>query len=176
MEWRAWRIDGHVQSLGCAAMAVGEVSTGMWWQAGCTLGSARTCRAFSIMLRGRSSSAGKESACNAGESGSFPGLGRSTGEGISYHSSIVGLLWWFSWWGTRLQCWRPRFDPWVGKVPCRRDRLPTLVLWPGELTKNRTRLSNFHFHFILRSTGRAARGVFMGVWQVLLALVSISDK
>ena len=30
------------------------------------------------------SSAGKESACNAGESGSIPGLGRSPGEGIGY--------------------------------------------------------------------------------------------
>ena len=24
------------------------------------------------------------------------------------------------------------FDPWVGKIPCRRDRLPTPVFWPGE--------------------------------------------
>ena len=31
-----------------------------------------------------SSSAGKESACNAGDSDSIPGLGRSAGEGIGY--------------------------------------------------------------------------------------------
>ena len=24
------------------------------------------------------------------------------------------------------------FDPWVGKVPWRRERLPTPVFWPGE--------------------------------------------
>ena len=30
------------------------------------------------------SSVGKESACNAGEPGSIPGLGRSTGEGMGY--------------------------------------------------------------------------------------------
>ena len=30
------------------------------------------------------SSVGKESACNAGDSGLIPGLGRSTGEGIGY--------------------------------------------------------------------------------------------
>ena len=30
------------------------------------------------------SSVGKESACNAGDPGSIPGLGRSPGEGISY--------------------------------------------------------------------------------------------
>ena len=28
--------------------------------------------------------------------------------------------------------WRPRFDPWVGKIPWRRERLPTPVFWPGE--------------------------------------------
>ena len=31
-----------------------------------------------------------------------------------------------------LQCRRPRFDPWVGKIPWRRERLPTPVFWPGE--------------------------------------------
>ena len=27
----------------------------------------------------------------------IPGLGRSTGEGIATHSSILGLPWWLSW-------------------------------------------------------------------------------
>ena len=27
----------------------------------------------------------------------------------------------------------PGFDPWVGKIPQRRERLPTPVFWPGEL-------------------------------------------
>ena len=27
---------------------------------------------------------------------------------------------------------RPGFDPWVGKISWRRDRLPTPVFWPGE--------------------------------------------
>ena len=27
---------------------------------------------------------------------------------------------------------RPGFDPWVGKIPRRRERLPTQVFWPGE--------------------------------------------
>ena len=31
-----------------------------------------------------------------------------------------------------LQCRRPVFDPWVGKIPWRRERLPTSVFWPGE--------------------------------------------
>ena len=32
----------------------------------------------------------------------------------------------------RLQCRRPWFDSWVGKIPWRRERLPTPVFWPGE--------------------------------------------
>ena len=36
------------------------------------------------------SSVGKESACNAEDLGSIPGLGRSPGEGKGYHSSILG--------------------------------------------------------------------------------------
>ena len=31
-----------------------------------------------------------------------------------------------------LQCGRPEFDPWVGKIPWRRERLHTLVFLPGE--------------------------------------------
>jgi len=34
-------------------------------------------------------SVGKESPCNAGDPGSFPGSGRSAGEGIGTHSSIL---------------------------------------------------------------------------------------
>ena len=42
-------------------------------------------------------SAGKESACNAGDPGSTPGLGRSPGEEIDYplHYSWASL--WLSW-------------------------------------------------------------------------------
>ena len=31
-----------------------------------------------------------------------------------------------------LKCGRPGFDPWVGKIPWRRERLPTPGFWPGE--------------------------------------------
>ena len=27
---------------------------------------------------------------------------------------------------------RPGFNPWVGKIPQRRERLPTPVFWPGK--------------------------------------------
>ena len=38
-----------------------------------------------------SSSVGKESTCNAGDPGSIPGLGRSTGEGRGYPLQYSGL-------------------------------------------------------------------------------------
>ena len=31
-----------------------------------------------------------------------------------------------------LQCRRPEFYPWVGKIPCSREQIPTAVFWPGE--------------------------------------------
>ena len=31
-----------------------------------------------------------------------------------------------------LQCMRPRFEPWVGKIPWKRQWLPTPVFFPGE--------------------------------------------
>ena len=47
------------------------------------------------------------------------------------------------------------FDPWVGEIPWRRERLTTLVFWPGEVhrqvhgvAKSRTQLSNFHLHIV----------------------------
>ena len=39
---------------------------------------------------------------------------------------------WLSWWSIRLQCRRPGFHPWAEKIPWRRERPPTPVLWPGE--------------------------------------------
>ena len=45
---------------------------------------------------------------------------------------LRGLLLWLSWCRICLQGRRTGFDPWVGKIPWRRERLPTLVLWPGE--------------------------------------------
>ena len=43
-----------------------------------------------------------------------------------------GLPLWLSWKRIHLQCGRPGFDPWIGKIPWRRERLPTPVFWPGE--------------------------------------------
>ena len=37
-----------------------------------------------------------------------------------------------------LQCTRPRFDPWVGKIHWRREWLPTAVLLPEEFHEQRS--------------------------------------
>ena len=77
-------------------------------------------------------SVGKESACDTGDPGSIPGLGRSAGEGKGYppQCSWTSLV-------TQLvknlpAMWETWIDPYVGKIPWRRERLPTLLFWPGE--------------------------------------------
>ena len=35
-------------------------------------------------------------------------------------------------------CGKPGFDPWVGKIPWRRERLPIPVFWPGEFHGQRS--------------------------------------
>ena len=75
-------------------------------------------------------------------------------KGLTIHSSIFGLSLWLSWWRIHPQCWRPGFNPWVGKIPWRKERLPTPIFWPGEFhdcivrgaTKGPIRLNNLHFH------------------------------
>ena len=65
-------------------------------------------------------------------------------------------------WSICLQCGRPEFNPWVGKIPWRRKWQPTPVLLPGQshgrrslvgyhprVTKSQTRLSDFTFTFTL---------------------------
>ena len=71
------------------------------------------------------SSDGKESAYNAEDL--VPGLGRFPGEGIGYSlqyswASLVAPLV-----KDPLTMWETGFHPWVGKIPWRRERLPTPV-------------------------------------------------
>ena len=49
-----------------------------------------------------------------------------------------------------LQGGRPGFNPWVGKIPWRRERLPTPVFWPGELHGPYLPWGYFHFHFLIK--------------------------
>ena len=43
-----------------------------------------------------------------------------------------GLPWWLGRYRICLQCRRPRFDPWFGKIPWRREWLPSSVILPEE--------------------------------------------
>ena len=78
------------------------------------------------------SSVGKESACIAGDSSLIPGLRRSAAEGIGYPlqyswaSLVVELV------KNLPACGRPGFNPWVGKIPWRREMLSTQLFWTGE--------------------------------------------
>ena len=51
---------------------------------------------------------------------------------ISGHTLSSRLPWWLRWQSICLQCRRPRFDPWVGKIPWGRKWQPTSVFLPGE--------------------------------------------
>ena len=69
----------------------------------------------------------------------IPGLGRSAGEGIDYPPTPVFLGFPGGSVGKEFACDEgdlgsiPRLDPWVGKIPWRRERLTTPVFWPEEL-------------------------------------------
>ena len=78
------------------------------------------------------SSVGKESACMQETLVQFLGWEDPLEMGQATHSSIFGFPLWLSWQRIHLQCRRPGFDPWVGKIPWRRERLSTPVFWPGE--------------------------------------------
>ena len=73
-------------------------------------------------------SVGKETSCGAGDPCSILWLGRSTGEGIGYPlqyswASLVAQL---------VKNLPAMQETWIGKIPWRRERLPTPVFWPGE--------------------------------------------
>ena len=102
------------------------------------------------------SSVGKESACNAGDPGLFPGLGRSAGEGIDYllHYSWASLV---AQPVKNLPAMGGDLDSisGLGKSPGERKGYPlqysgleNFMDWIVHgVTKSRTLLSNFHFHF-----------------------------
>ena len=83
----------------------------------------------------------KESVCNAGDPGVISWSGRSPGEGIGYppQYSWASLL--AQMVKNHLQCKRHErhgFDLCVGKVPWKREWLPTPVFWPGEFHGQRS--------------------------------------
>ena len=102
------------------------------------------------------SSVGKESACNAGDHGSIPGLGRSAGEGIGYSlqyswASLVAELV-----KNSPAMWKSGLIPGLGRspgegkgYPLRYSGLENSMDWIVHgVRKSRTRLSDFNFHFL----------------------------
>ena len=55
-------------------------------------------------------------------------FGKGNGNPLQYSWASL----WLSWKRIRLQCGRPGFEPWVGKILWRRERIHTPVFWPGE--------------------------------------------
>ena len=82
--------------------------------------------------------------------------------------------WWLRQWERILQCRRPRFNHWVGKIPWRREWQPTPGFLPGKSHGQRSQvgyspwagkesdmtdwltLALFHFHFPGDSEGRGS--------------------
>ena len=77
-------------------------------------------------------SVGKESACNVGDPGSIPGLGRSPGEGIGY--PIQGF--WASLMAHMVKNPPTMWETWVQSLgwedPLEKGMEPTPVFLPGE--------------------------------------------
>ena len=74
------------------------------------------------------SSVGKESCYKAGDPSVIPGSERSAGEGIGYPLQYS----WASLVAPLVKNPPAVWETWVGKIPWRRERLPTPVFWPGE--------------------------------------------
>ena len=84
-----------------------------------------------------------------------------------------GLPWWLRRWSVCLQCRRPGFSPWVGKISWRRKWQPTPVFLPGKShgwrslagyspwgCKKLDRLGDFTFFYLFTFNGGGLR------WQV----------
>ena len=65
---------------------------------------------------------------------------------LKFQTSIIlmtirkeyGLPWWLRELEISPQCGRPRFDPWVRKIPWNRKWHPTPVFWPGKFHGQRS--------------------------------------
>ena len=64
----------------------------------------------------------------------------STFQPLCYQGPLIKteLSWWLKWQRICLQCGRPGFDPWVGKIPWRREWLPSPIFLPGEFYGQRS--------------------------------------
>ena len=77
-------------------------------------------------------SVGKESACNAGDLGLIPGLGISAGEEIGYPFRYFGAFLVAQLVKNPSAMQETWVRSWVGKIPWRKEELPTPVFQPEE--------------------------------------------
>ena len=56
---------------------------------------------------------------------------------------LFGFPWWLRWYRMCQQCRKPRFDPWAGKIPWRREWQPTAGFLPKESHGQRS-LAGYH--------------------------------
>ena len=59
------------------------------------------------------------------------------GQYYTYVCIYMGLFWWLRFLRIHLQCRRSGFNPWIRKIPWRREWLPTPIFFPGELHRQR---------------------------------------
>ena len=112
-----------------------------------------------------SSSVGKESTWNAGDSCSIPGSGRSTGEGIGYKLQ-------YSWASLVAQL--------VKNPPAMRETwVGTSGLENSMDCISQTQLSDFHFHFSLQEEDQSDKTVILSsssVEPLIFPLGSVLEK
>ena len=99
------------------------------------------------------------------------------------HATVPLLIPWWLRRQIRLQCGRPRFDPWVGKIPSRREWLPTPVFLPGEfhgqrslegyslwVSKSQTWLSDQHRYNCKKKKKKKICSVHKSIWRNLVKI------
>ena len=96
----------------------------------------------------------RESACNAGDPGSIPGSGRSSGRG---HGNTLQYSW-ASLVAQIIKNLPAMWETWVQslgwKDPLEKKQLPTPVFWPGEFHGQRNLQATVHCHKELDTTER----------------------
>ena len=131
------------------------------------------------------SSVGEESACHAGDTSSIPGSGRSARKGIGYPLQ-------YSWASLVAQLVknspamrRPGFNPWVEKMPWRRERLPTPVFWripwtedPGRVQSMRLQRVRHNWEICTHTTSTSIHEIMKEVkgkdehtWPVKICII-----
>ena len=80
--------------------------------------------------------------------------------------STEGLPWWFRWLRIQLQCTRPGFNPWVKKIPWRREWQPTPVFLPRKSHGQSSLVSYSSWGHKESDTTEQLTNTLMDIWMV----------